>query len=686
MNKSIYRLFIITCIFIPAIISSGSVSGSNNPPDIQLTTLSQSPIDAEESSSLAKNNHSLSIKFTEEELTILRQKFSDAENALARNNVEKYFLLADDLKEYPLYPYLQYKWLRKNLQHDTKIKQFLEQNETSRYARLLNLKWLHHLAKNGQWQQFLQHFTETKNIKLQCYYRQAQYNTGNKKAALTGAAKLWAVGSSQPDECDALFTLLKDSPYYNQNLLWRRFYATLRKNKVGFAHYVKKLMPSKYHATADLWINLHRDAENYLPELLNTPRTAQSTLMFSHAIHRLANSDIKQAVMLWDKHKKRYRITKRRADKLERRLALKLAYKKEAGAFDRLGKLNFADNKSKTTRIRVALAEQNWPHVITAINSLSNDEKKHENWRYWLARAYEKTGKSKQAEKVFKTLSYRRSFYGYLSADRVSSIYRLWDKPLQISTQKINNIRYRDDFSIAYEFKILGREAQAKYQWWHALKQLDKTEIKAAAKLAQQWQWDEVAIFTIAKVKHWDDIDLRFPLSYSDNIHENAIKQNINPALLFGLIRRESSFFKKAHSPVGARGLMQIMPNTGRQIAKDLKQRWRGKNSLYDPVKNIKYGSYYYKKLVKQFGGNYALALAAYNAGPHRVKSWLPKETLPADIWIEIIPFNETRGYVTTVLMYAMIYQLRNESAALSMADLTLDVHPHSLKTVKNSY
>ena len=78
--------------------------------------------------------------------------------------------------------------------------------------------------------------------------------------------------------------------------------------------------------------------------------------------------------------------------------------------------------------------------------------------------------------------------------------------------------------------------------------------------------------------------------------------------------------------------------------------------------------------------------MAAYNAGPHRVKSWLPKEPLPADIWIEIIPFNETRGYVTTVLMYAMIYQLRNESTALSMADLTLEVHPHSLKAVTNSY
>ena len=693
MKKNIYRLFLAIYCFIPAVTNSGNVSdnisdnsANNTKTDITLAAFSQSPIEAEESTAITRSRTALSAKFTDKELATLRQEFLAAEKALSRNNIEKYFLLADGLKEYPLYPYLQYKWLRNNLQHETKIKDFLVQNKTSRYAPLLKRRWLHHLAKNKQWHRFLQNYTKTKNVKLQCYQHQAQYETGNKKTALIGAAKLWAVGTSQPKECNPLFAQLKKSKYFNQNLLWRRFNATLRKNKVSLALYVKKLMAPKYHATADLWLNLHRDAEKYLPQFFNTPKTSRSALMFSHAIHRLANRDIKQAVTLWDKSKKHYKITKKRADWLERRLALKLAYKKEPGAFDRLGQLNIADNKSKTTRIRVALAEQNWPRVITAINALSHKEKKHENWQYWLARAYSTTGKNQQAEKIFERLSYRRSFYGYLSADRVNSIYHLWDKPLQISTQEINNIKYRDDFSIAYEFKMLERETQAKFQWWHALKQLNKNEIKAAAKLAQRWQWDEVAIFTIAKVKHWDDIALRFPLSFAENIHENAIKQDINPALLFGLIRRESSFFKKAHSPVGARGLMQIMPNTGRQIAKDLKQRWQGKNSLYDPVRNIKYGSYYYKKLVKQFGGNYALALAAYNAGPHRVKSWLPKEPLPADIWIEIIPFNETRGYVTTVLMYAMIYQLRNDATALSMADLTLEVHPHSLKAVTNSY
>ena len=169
---------------------------------------------------------------------------------------------------------------------------------------------------------------------------------------------------------------------------------------------------------------------------------------------------------------------------------------------------------------------------------------------------------------------------------------------------------------------------------------------------------------------------MRFPLSYSDTIHENSLRHDLNPVILFGLIRRESAFNKDATSPVGAMGLMQLMPRTARQIARDLNERWRGKRSLYDPVKNLKYGSYYYQKLLSQFDGNYAIALAAYNAGPNRVKRWIPDESIPADIWIETIPFRETRDYVTSVLLYVMIYQQRIQSNEFTMNDLTRDVLP----------
>ena len=180
---------------------------------------------------------------------------------------------------------------------------------------------------------------------------------------------------------------------------------------------------------------------------------------------------------------------------------------------------------------------------------------------------------------------------------------------------------------------------------------------------------------------------MRFPLNYVDKIHENSAQHNLNPVIIYGLIRRESAFNEKAHSPTGARGLMQIMPRTGKYIARHLNERWRGSNSLYNPITNIKYGAYYYQKLLTQFDGHYAIALAAYNAGPQRVKQWLPEsETLPADIWIETIPYKETREYVINVLAYALIYQQYaraderpiNETSEnnLSMNDFTRDISP----------
>jgi soluble lytic murein transglycosylase len=265
----------------------------------------------------------------------------------------------------------------------------------------------------------------------------------------------------------------------------------------------------------------------------------------------------------------------------------------------------------------------------------------------------------------------------YLAADKVNSMYQLSDNPVDVSDADISALKNSKEFRVAFELKMLERKNEAKLQWWHAVRPLNKKHILVAAKLAQQWQWDEIAIFTIAKAKYWDDIEVRFPLSYTDKIHENSVQHKLNPVIIYGLIRRESAFNEKATSPTGARGLMQIMPRTGRDIARNLKERWRGKNSLYNPVTNLKYGSYYYQKLLTQFDGHYALALAAYNAGPHRVKKWLPEtEALPADIWIETIPFHETREYVTAVLAYALIYQQRTQSNELSMNDFTRDIQP----------
>jgi soluble lytic murein transglycosylase len=228
------------------------------------------------------------------------------------------------------------------------------------------------------------------------------------------------------------------------------------------------------------------------------------------------------------------------------------------------------------------------------------------------------------------------------------------------------------------ELFALGRKKEAKRDWWFTVRKLDVEGIKTAAKLAQEWGMTQTAVFTIARAKSWDDMALRFPILFKEQIYTHAKKQNLEPAIVFGLIRQESVFDERAGSYMGARGVMQIMPATGRQIARELGEKWHSASSLYDPDTNLRYGTYYYKKQLDKFDGQLALAAAGYNAGPHRVKKWRPTKVMPMDIWIETIPFDETRKYVFAVLENALFYQDRLNRNSLKMPDLLKDIRPRT--------
>ena len=163
-----------------------------------------------------------------------------------------------------------------------------------------------------------------------------------------------------------------------------------------------------------------------------------------------------------------------------------------------------------------------------------------------------------------------------------------------------------------------------------------------------------------AKAKAWDALDVRFPTPYQDTFKHYATVQRVPSTELMAIARRESAFFPEAHSPVGARGLMQIMPATGKQVASEL-GRPHTRAELYEVEHNILLGSAYYRQLLDRFDGNRIFALAAYNAGPHRVDRWrnAKGDQVPVDIWVETIPYRETRNYVQAVLSYNVVFQYR---------------------------
>ncbi len=606
-----------------------------------------------------------------------RDTFLLAEKLIQEGKNNQFLSKLNELKGYPLYPYLQYQWLKKNLDQGHKVKKFLKDYNDTRYGGLLKYKWQIYLAKHKQWSEFVRQYGKTNNTKLQCYYFQAKYNTGARKDALIGSKKLWIVGKSQPSECDPIFKVLKKSRYFTREMLWQRFKAAVTHGSIKVAKYVKSLMNKKDQEVAKLWLKVHANPVLIIKQSVLKKKQAQSGLIFAHGVDRLASKNLAKAISIWDTRKHDFTINTATIQRIEQRLAMSLAYRRDKMAYSRLSQLTRPDEATKEWRVRMALREQNWWHVEQSITKLSKETKEKEKWKYWQARASEMTKRPKVASFIYAQLAKERSYFGYLSAEKLNKSYQLSDQPIQVPSEMYRRLKNKADFRVVAELIAIDERREAERQWWYAIKKLDKKTILAAAKYAQELDWKQIAIFTIAKAKYWDDVTLRFPMAYKEQVQNNAKSQQLNPAIIYGLIRRESAFNKNAQSPVGARGLMQIMPKTGKQIARELKERWKGQNNLFDPSTNLKYGSYYYKQLLNQFNGHYALAAAAYNAGPHRVKRWLPEDSpLSADIWIETIPFKETRAYVSAVLTYALIYQKKLKKNILTMKEFMRDVAP----------
>lgn len=613
-----------------------------------------------------------------DKLSDQRALYLQAEQMLRDKNEAGFLAASATLADYPLYPYLRYQWLKEKLADSGLITSFLSTYQATRYAALMRGKWLDYLAAKSQWSDFLKYYQVDENSVDDCRFQWARYQTGTKDAALIEAKRLWLSGKSAENYCQPLFAALEKSSLINPELIWQRFETTLRANHTSSAQSAAVLLKAELKTKADTWLLLHNK-----PSLLSEPRywatkDDETGRLFAHTIIRLANSDLDKAITAWDNSRQNFVINETINDSVARKLGNSLLGKKDNRAFNYLNYIKNADADERINKVRAALLEQNWQHVETALAGLSPDQKQLPQWQYWQARMLEQTGRAMQAQAAYKALANDRSYYGFSAADKINSPYRIPDVPLTVSKESLANLAAQPDFQAAREFELIGNNLELRRQWQHAIKQLPKDKLIIAAKLAQQWRWDPLAITTLVKADYWDDLSIRFPIAYQQDIEKGAAINQVDSAILFGLMRQESMLDKNAVSPVGARGLMQLMPETAATIAKDLHEPAHSINDLFKPEVNIRFGSYYFNNMLQKVGGHVALAAGAYNAGPHRVRKWLPTAaSVPADIWIETIPFKETRKYVSSVLSYAIIYQQRLKKKGLRLKTLLRDVTPN---------
>ncbi len=624
---------------------------------------------------------SISLQIKAGDLGEARTNFVAAEKALRTNNHALFTSLAPLLTDYPLYPYLQYQHLVSDLkdQDSAQIDAFLTTYADTPLARQMRKRWLMELAKRKSWWPYLVFYKAGLGNRLACLQLQAQLNSGHKKEAMEGVKALWLTGKSLPDECDNAIEEWAKEGHLTNSLAWQRIELALAAKQNRLASYLTRYLATEADKrVANIWFKVLRQPTLILTQQVfekGVPIQLQRKIILS-GFKRLLRKAPDKALANWSSIKQQYALSGGQQYQGERAILIHQIRQQlpQANASLLTFKPKPDDLYFQEARLRFALAQSQWPRVITWLGELPEDEQQQERWRYWQARALAATGQTDAAEKIYTELSLERSYHGFLAADYLGAKYHLNEISLPINKKRQLRILQWPGVQRARELIHLKRFTQARREWRSVTHGSSKKELGALAKIAQNWGWNDSAIFTLARTGYWDDLQLRFPLNHRQQVLARAKKHQLSEAWVFAVIRQESAFNAHAVSPVGARGLMQLMPKTALFIAKKTNHKRPSKSDLSNPDLNIALGTAYLESVYSRLGQHQALATAAYNAGPHRVKGWLPKTTLPADIWIESIPFNETRRYTERILYYTTIYELRLGKQTTRLRDRIPDI------------
>lgn len=582
--------------------------------------------------------------------------------ALQQGDLDHFHKLCNKLQDYPLYPYLIYADLVKRIHtaQITEIQNFLTQYSDTPLAQKLWIVWLEALAEDKQWPQFLTRYHATDNVTLQCLARQALWNTGYEQPALNGVSDLWLSPKPNPPACQMILTQWQHEGGLSLTLLWEKIYIAMSSNNIDS---IRELMP--FLPQNQLWVIQLYAAVYNNPYLLTEPQILNNTepvtrFILKAGMQKLANQNPELALMTWQNLQKEYSFTTIEKQIVARILGVTLASDGDPDAINWLAAAgnDNTDQSAEFWRVRIAILNQNWPGVLTAIAQLPADQQKLEAWQYWQARALSAMGQTVNASIIYDALAHQQDYYGQLAAIQLGvPISKKYQSHLATAEQ-LQTIANIPAIQRSYELYELNYKYQAREEWQWALQRMPLSQYLHAAQLATQWGWFDNAIATNQLLGEKGDISLRYPLAYQNNINLIAREYNLNPAWVYAEIRQESLFQTQAHSAAGALGLMQLLPNTALLIADKLHLYLFDQTALFNPDENIEIGGDYLQKLLSEFHGNIVLATAAYNAGPARISRWISKQNnVPADIWVESIPWYETRDYVKNIMASMSLYE-----------------------------
>jgi len=618
------------------------------------------------------------------DLASQRRAYQDALAALRSKQIWRYKMLLNDLDGYVLRGNLEYQYLKQNIASTPTevLREYLASNQNSVTSDLLRKRWLTYLAGQGSWDLFLSEYKDVENNKnLYCHRLDRLIRRADQDQAdlMMQVEALWMTGKRLPKSCNPVFLQWRDAGHMSRDLIFARIKLAMESRRLTLANEL-----SYYLSTADRkwvarWIQMHRRPARELAAIKFKVNTPVARMIIKHGVVRLAYRDPEAAMEVWARLTQQYRFFGEDNNYVNRNVGILGAKRHLPQAVAWLSAVS-ADDKDKDLRywrIRAAMRASDWETAQEFIGALKEGEARKDEWRYWQARIIEENDDEDVALDLFSTLAKERSYYGFLAADRLGTPYSMKHRTVNVSESEVQVMLERPDIRIAYELFNVGQIVSARRQWYWLIRHMNNRELQVAAVVAKKWGWHDRAIFTVVKSGHMDDLDLRFPVLFRDKVEYNSQRTGVDPGWIYGIMRQESAFVSDARSGAGALGLMQLMPRTGRATARSLNLNIRSRSAILNVDNNLRLGTHYLKTVLRRHKGNQIIATAAYNAGSHRVNRWLPKkDKMPTDIWVDTIPFNETRNYVKNVMGFTTIYEHRLNLVPTLLRDRMGEVRP----------
>ena len=571
---------------------------------------------------------------------------------------------SEALRAYPLYPYLQAARLQLRLEDPAAagaIEAFLQQHGSAPVARSLRRSWLMVLAQRKAWEPYLAAYREDvdDSIAARCSALAARAVLGRTEGLADAIAATYLSAKSLPPACDPAFDWLREQGRLTPALIEQRARLALAAGEAGLARFLARSLPEAQAGPINQWAALIEKPREAIDALIAEPARAVESKALLDGWWRYSRSDAEGAAARYPALVEARSLDARAASPFALATAQALSWSRHPRSleFFALGHADDFDERAHEWHVRAALWAGDWQRVSHAIAAMPESLRNQNRWRYWAGRAAEQLDDREAARAHYAAVIPTDNWYAALSAARLGQRFTPTLTPIARDEVELARVAAAPGMVRARELVLCDMQSEANLEWRTAFDELTAAQQVQAVRLASGWGWHLQAIAAAARLGLFNDYELLYPRPFDAEVRRGAEMTGLPQSLIYAVIRQESLYRADAASSANALGLMQLLPSTAKTTARRAGLPAPSPASLLQPSVNVPLGSSFLNYLLHRADGQWPLAIAGYNAGPAAARRWLAPSPVETDVWVENIPFNETRAYVQRVHWHTLVFE-----------------------------